>query len=294
MIGCSHKEELDMTIKEFAELCNCSTQTLRYYDSINLFKPARVDRLTGYRCYHEEQALTFVKIKNLQDASFSIEEIKGLLTKREEDIYPAFEAKIAEQEAKLQKIKQIQRSYRKESMEMQERIKGCQRRINEEAGHYDPEVEFGITQEYYDRLVSRTNHYFEAAMDQVQKVDDFMELLGNIGEPGKQEEWKEEEKEFTSFGNSDYEVIYERHCWEHVKEALTDMPQLEGEYCLYFEQKKERLQNMAFLSVVLALVLDKNEGKRLSLECHSKESKDGDNHLWIFRKRDKSLRGTVI
>ena len=65
-----------MTIKEFSQLCNCTTQTLRYYDSIGLLKPARVDQFTGYRYYENSQALEYVKIKNLQDAMFSIEEIK--------------------------------------------------------------------------------------------------------------------------------------------------------------------------------------------------------------------------
>ena len=57
-----------MTIKIFAELCDCNPQTLRYYDSVGLLKPAEVDSWTGYRYYNEEQAVTFVKIRNLQKA----------------------------------------------------------------------------------------------------------------------------------------------------------------------------------------------------------------------------------
>ena len=55
-----------ITIQGFAKLCGCNTQTLRYYDRIGLLKPAKVDEWTGYRYYEEEQALLFVKIKNLQ------------------------------------------------------------------------------------------------------------------------------------------------------------------------------------------------------------------------------------
>lgn len=54
-----------MTIKEFAKLCGCNPQTLRYYDRVGLLKPVRVDRYSGYRFYDEEQAVTFVKIKNV-------------------------------------------------------------------------------------------------------------------------------------------------------------------------------------------------------------------------------------
>jgi len=32
-----------MTIKEFARLCNCNPQTLRYYDRMDLLKPVKVD-----------------------------------------------------------------------------------------------------------------------------------------------------------------------------------------------------------------------------------------------------------
>ena len=57
-----------MTIKEFAKLCGCNPQTLRYYDRVGLLKPVRVERYSGYRFYGEKQAVTFVKIKNLQSA----------------------------------------------------------------------------------------------------------------------------------------------------------------------------------------------------------------------------------
>ena len=93
-----------MTIKEFSKLCNCTTQTLRYYDHVNLLKPAKVDDWTGYRYYSEEQALLYVKIKSFQEADFTIEEIKSLLDKDDGQIYAAFEEKIAAQEEKLNKI----------------------------------------------------------------------------------------------------------------------------------------------------------------------------------------------
>ena len=97
-----------MTIKDFAKLCGCNPQTLRYYDRQDLLKPVKVDDWTGYRYYDEEQAIAFVKIKNMQKAGFSIDEIKELLDKDDAAIYIAFERKIAEQERQLQEIKNIQ------------------------------------------------------------------------------------------------------------------------------------------------------------------------------------------
>lgn len=70
-----------MTIKEFAKLCGCNPQTLRYYDRVGLLKPVRVDRYSGYRFYDEEQAVTFVKIKNLQSALFTKEQLEAIRRK---------------------------------------------------------------------------------------------------------------------------------------------------------------------------------------------------------------------
>ena len=39
-----------MTIKEFARLCGCNPQTLRYYDHVNLLKPVKVSRVMETLC----------------------------------------------------------------------------------------------------------------------------------------------------------------------------------------------------------------------------------------------------
>ena len=106
-----------MTIKEFSRLCGCNPQTLRYYDHVDLLKPVKVDSWTGYRYYDEDQALQFVKIKNLQMAGFSIDEIRGLLDADNDTIFKAFSAKIKEQENRLQKTREIQ-LFRREREEM--------------------------------------------------------------------------------------------------------------------------------------------------------------------------------
>ena len=111
-----------ITIQGFAKLCGCNAQTLRYYDRIGLLKPAKVDSWTGYRYYEEEQAVLFVKIKNLQQADFSIEEIRNLLTKDDDFLMAAFDRKVKEQEQKIARIREIQKSYLKQSMDMQKMV----------------------------------------------------------------------------------------------------------------------------------------------------------------------------
>lgn len=64
------------TISELARFFNISTQTLRYYDKIGLYKPAFVDRETGYRYYSYEQMFTLSLIIQLKRLNFSLEEIR--------------------------------------------------------------------------------------------------------------------------------------------------------------------------------------------------------------------------
>ena len=137
-----------MTIQAFARLCGCNPQTLRYYDRVDLLKPSRVDKFSGYRYYDEEQALLFVKIKNLQAAGFAIEEIKGLLDADDEAIYQAFEQKIREQQARLETMKEIQRSYRSEMTTMRQTIED----IRKAMAAFDPTAEFGIDRAQYDGI----------------------------------------------------------------------------------------------------------------------------------------------
>lgn len=70
-------------IGDFAQKVNTSVRTLRYYNSLGLLIPVEIDVFTGYRYYDSTQINDFNKIKLLQEAGFSLEEIKkyqGLLT----------------------------------------------------------------------------------------------------------------------------------------------------------------------------------------------------------------------
>ncbi|MBR4597754.1 MAG: MerR family transcriptional regulator, partial [Opitutales bacterium] len=146
-----------ITIQGFAKLCGCNTQTLRYYDRIGLLKPARVDEWTGYRYYEEEQALQFVKIKNLQQADFSIEEIKALLPGDDDLLAAAFEQKIEEQQQKLERIREIQRSYLKETMDMQKLVSTIIGFMEEQLNSPTLWEEFGIDMGRKAEITAKAN-----------------------------------------------------------------------------------------------------------------------------------------
>lgn len=264
-----------MTIKEFSRLCNCTTQTLRYYDSINLLKPARVDTFTGYRYYESAQALDYVKIKNLQDAMFSIEEIKEILEKNDYDIIKAFEVKIAEQEAKLEKIKQIQMSYRNDYMQMQELIKRTQDKLNESVGNYDAAKEYGISEEYYRSIIEEMNTQYEQALSDHNYADfRFAELDSN----------STESKVISPVQDGKNSIVFNENGWKHTAEILRKIPELVGDYILYFELDDEKWLYNEFCMVVLRVIQDRNSGINLNIEVARNRSKDGINHFWLLKK----------
>lgn len=273
-----------MTIKDFAKLCKCNPQTLRYYDKENLLKPNRVDHWTGYRYYSEEQALDFVKIKNLQEADFSIKEIKELLTKDDEDIYQAFEKKIQDQVAKLERIRKIQISYLSEKKSMEATLREIKEKVLMSAREYNAEEEFGISKEYYENLIANVNDLFETSIRSMGQVD-FSEVKTGDGK-----DTVEEEEYLNPLENDAYRIIYEKHGWEKTKEVLMSFPKLEdGEYLLYFETGKSKMKNMAFCTINLGYVLDQNGGRNLQLGCNITESKDDQNHFWLLKAKAPSL-----
>lgn len=66
-----------LRIGEFSKLTGVSIRTLRYYDQIDLFKPAEIDLFTDYRYYKKEQVEDLELINKLKSVGFSLEEIKG-------------------------------------------------------------------------------------------------------------------------------------------------------------------------------------------------------------------------
>ena len=270
-----------MTIKEFSRLCECNPQTLRYYDHVELLKPVRVDPWTGYRFYEEDQALAFVKIKNLQKAGFTIDEIKGLLDADNAVVYRAFEEKIAQAERQLQEIKEIQRSYQNEMSEIKRRIRETREKIMDSMERFDPTEEFGIGAAEYGEIVGSIEDMFRELDVQLPEEIDYEEY--HVGDAPA-----EEKRYLNLLQDPTLETVYESHGWSHVRDFLADISQLESgeEYALCFLVDDEKnVYTMAFANTILGVLLARNKGKKLNLSCDIENTDDGQNHFWLLRRR---------
>ena len=77
-------EETDLySIGTLSKIVGVSTDTLRYYDEIDLLKPMRISSETGYRYYSNDQAKALVQIMELKYYGFSLNEIKDILKQGE-------------------------------------------------------------------------------------------------------------------------------------------------------------------------------------------------------------------
>ncbi len=111
-----------LTIGEFSCLTHVPAKTLRYYDEINLFKPAEVDRFTQYRYYSMTQlprlyrilalkalGLTLEQISNLLNDDLSPEEMRGMLRLKQAELNQTMQEiqqRLAYVELKIQQLEE--------------------------------------------------------------------------------------------------------------------------------------------------------------------------------------------
>jgi DNA-binding transcriptional MerR regulator len=91
------------TIGPFARLAGVSPKVLRSYDALGLFRPAWLDRSTGYRYYSPAQLPELRRVAALRDVGIGLAEIGRLVTDGA-DLPAALERRRAELEAERAEI----------------------------------------------------------------------------------------------------------------------------------------------------------------------------------------------
>ena len=88
---------------KFSRMARVSKRTLRYYDSIDLFKPIKVDSETGIRYYSAEQFADLNRIISLKELGLTLDQIRRMLDDdvSSEEIHGMLLIKKAEAEQKL-------------------------------------------------------------------------------------------------------------------------------------------------------------------------------------------------
>jgi DNA-binding transcriptional MerR regulator len=96
---------MEYTVQKLSKLAGVSTRTLRYYDEIEILKPARINS-SGYRIYGENEVNRLQQIMFYRELGISLDNIKNIITS------PTFDeasALIEHREKLLDKREQIDR-----------------------------------------------------------------------------------------------------------------------------------------------------------------------------------------
>lgn len=93
------------SIGAISKMVNVSTDTLRYYDDINLLNPALTSKQTGYRYYTDSQITAILQILELKEYGFSLIKISEILRNGKQsqaDIYKKRYIELLYEKQKLQ------------------------------------------------------------------------------------------------------------------------------------------------------------------------------------------------
>ncbi|WP_055108058.1 MerR family transcriptional regulator [Paenibacillus ihumii] len=70
---------MEYTVQKLAQLAGVSTRTLRYYDEIDILKPARINS-SGYRIYSQAEVDRLQQIMFYRELGLPLEQIKAIVT----------------------------------------------------------------------------------------------------------------------------------------------------------------------------------------------------------------------
>lgn len=290
-----------MTIKDFAKMCGCNTQTLRYYDRIDLLKPAKVDEMTGYRYYEVRQALDYVRIKNLQLAEFSIDEIKNLLFLSDEEVYQAFQGKIAFHKERLSRMMEIQASYLAETRLMERLIESLAKLLFSDENQEEQLQEFGLDASDMPRIIEMFREYiqknvaekeeelylrtdddvvggYEEVIETIEKLDkDNLPnqiLIGDLDTVNQK-----------PFQIEDYREIWSKGGWNHVHEIIDDIPVPDKGITYAYVFHIRKIGNvLPYGTLFLYALMIRRDLKDFNINCFIHESTDGENRLAVLEK----------
>ena len=94
------------TVKQLSTLAGVTPRTLHYYDEIGLLKPSQV-KDNGYRYYGDEALLRLQQILLYRELDLPLEEIRGILTRKDFNVLQALEQHREELGRRVRRIERL-------------------------------------------------------------------------------------------------------------------------------------------------------------------------------------------
>lgn len=152
---------MEYTVSELAKLSGVTSRTLRYYDQVDLLKPAKVSE-SGYRIYGDKEVDTLQQILFYRELEFSLKDIKKIIeddhfnaTLALNHHYKALTDKRAHLDKLIRTVEQTIRNHKGEiEMSDQEKFEGFKKDLIDKN-----ETQYGreIREKYGDKEVDESN-----------------------------------------------------------------------------------------------------------------------------------------
>ena len=187
---------MEYTIHKLSNMSGISTRTLRYYDEIDLLKPARVAS-SGYRIYGEAEVDTLQQILFYRELGFSLDEIKTLLSAPAFDREQAFVSHLQalhEKRARLDKLivtvtKSMGAMKGEITMSNQEKFEGFKKSlIAENEANYGAEIRAKYGDDAIDASNAKLQGLSQAQYDEGERLrlalEETLKKAFDEGDPG--------------------------------------------------------------------------------------------------------------
>ncbi len=170
---------MEYTVNKLASISGVSTRTLRYYDEIDLLKPAKI-RPNGYRIYGRTEVDKLQQILFYREMGVSLEEIKRLLSESDYDQAKALTSHLEslmrkkdQLETLIETVHKTIRSMKGEiEMKDHEKFEGFkQKLVDENEGKYGNEVRSKYGDEAVDASNAKVMNMSKDQYDQAQGLN---------------------------------------------------------------------------------------------------------------------------
>lgn len=171
---------MEYTVKKLAKLAGVSPRTLRYYDEIELLKPARINS-SGYRIYGQNEVNKLQQILFYRELGLKLENIRNIITSPDFNELRALREhheKLLEKRKQLESLignveKTIASKERSIKMSDREKFEGFKKTLID-----NNEKKYGkeIREKYGDEAINKSN---DRIMNMTQKEHDEITKLSN-------------------------------------------------------------------------------------------------------------------
>lgn len=197
---------MEYTVSQLANISGVSGRTLRYYDQIDLLKPARVNT-SGYRIYGPKEVERLQQILFYRELDISLEEIKQAITNPAFNELEALENHYDHLKMKQDRLERIIKTLKttiesqKRGIPMQDEAKFAgfkEKRIRDNEKEYGDEIRSKYGDDTIDAANEKLRGMSEADYNAMQRVEEelfhLLKEAKETGNPASDKAWELVEK----------------------------------------------------------------------------------------------------